>query len=107
MPDETQEPDSGVSVLPEQITRVERLPTYNLVLHNDPHHSFAFVVAVLCKVFNYPVEKSHQLTLEAHEKERAIVWSGGKELGELKLEQITTFHEGKLGPLSCHLEPGV
>ena len=107
MPDDISEPDSVVSVLPEQITRVERLPPYNLVMHNDPHHSFAFVVSVLCKVFNYSLEKSNQLTLEAHHKERAIVWSGGKELGELKLEQITTFHEGKFGPLGCHLEPGV
>lgn len=101
------EPDSDVTVLPEQVTRVDRLPPYNLVLHNDPYHSFDFVISTLCQVFHYPVQKSMLLALEAHEKERSIVWSGGKELGELKLEQMNTFHEGKLGPVGCHLEPGV
>ena len=103
---QSSDPNSGTAVLPERVTRVEVLPPYNLVLHNDPHHSFGFVVGVLGKVFGHPAEKAFQLAKEAHEKDRAIVWSGGRELGELKLEQMQTFHEGKLGPLGCHLEPG-
>lgn len=47
--------------------------------------------------------------MEAHNSGQAVVWTGSKEVAELKLEQILTFHEDrddrKLGPLSCRIEP--
>ena len=47
-------------------TRTKRQPPYAVLLHNDDHNSFAFVVAVLQKVFGYTLEKCVQLMLEAH-----------------------------------------
>jgi ATP-dependent Clp protease adapter protein ClpS len=52
-----------------------------------------------------------QLMWEAHSKGQAIVWTGPKEVAELKVEQIQTFHEHRnrdnadLGPLDCVIEP--
>lgn len=92
-------------------TRVRLLPPYNVILENDDHHSMEFVVGVLCKVFGYAVERSLQLMLEAHTTGRAIVWTGSKEVGELKVDQVRSNHEirahdnAKLGPLTCYLEP--
>lgn len=92
-------------------SRTRRLPPYHVILENDDYHSFEFVVGVLCKALGYSVEKSFLLTREAHLGGRAVVWTGPKEVAELKAEQIRTFHETResdnrpLGPLSCVIEP--
>lgn len=92
-------------------TKTKRLPPYNVILENDDHHSMEFVVDVLRKVFGYELEKSVQLMMQAHDTGRAIVWTGAKEVAELKQEQIRSFHEKRLnsdlGPLGCTIEPAV
>ena len=91
--------------------RNKLLPPYHVILLNDDDHSFEFVVMVLRKVFGYQEEKSFDLTKQAHEQGRAIVWTGPKETAEFKLEQMQTFHETRmrdnrdLGPLGCLIEP--
>ncbi len=96
---------------PEATSRPRLLPPYNVILMNDDDHSMDFVVDVLRKVFGYPLERSFELMLTAHETGCAVVWTGPKEVAELKAEQISTFHEtsqrtGKdLGPLSVRIEP--
>ena len=92
-------------------TRTRTIPPYNVILYNDDHHSMQFVVEVLCKVIGCSVERALERMLEAHTSGRAIVWTGSKEVAELKLEQIQTFHEirqsdnATLGPLGCSIEP--
>ncbi len=95
----------------EEVTKTRRVPPYNVILHNDDHHSMEFVVDTLCKALGFAPEKSVQLMMEAHNSGRAIVWTGSKEVAELKLDQIRTYHEtresdqAKLGPLTCSIEP--
>src|SRR5437763_15775599 len=76
-------------VLPDEETetRTRRQPPYAVILHNDDHNGFEFVVNVLRKVFGYPAEKCFELTLEAHEKGRCVVWVGTMEVAELKADQ--------------------
>ena len=113
MSDESALPDVIVSTKPKsrEQTRTRRIPPYNVILLNDDHHSFEFVVDVLCKSLGYAVERATQLTLEAHTSGRAVVWTGPKEVAELKAEQIGTFHEirasdqANLGPLGGEIEP--
>ena len=55
-------------------------------------------------------QRAIQFTHEAHTTGRAIVWTGPKEVAELKAEQIQSFHEirgdgRKLGPLGVMIEP--
>jgi ATP-dependent Clp protease adaptor protein ClpS len=103
--------DSAVITRPE--TREERetrrVPPYNVILLNDDDHSMEFVVMVLMKVLGYEIEKCVQLMLQAHTSGRAVVWSGPKEVAELKVEQIHTFHEMKgakdIGAVGCEIEP--
>jgi len=110
---ESSPPDTTVAVKPRtrEETKTRRIPPYNVILENDDHHSFEFVVQTLIKALGYVAEKAFQLTMEAHEKGRAVVWTGPKEVAELKADQIQTFHEvravdGKqLGPLGCTIEP--
>jgi ATP-dependent Clp protease adaptor protein ClpS len=96
---------------PDVATRPRLLPPYNVILQNDDDHSMDFVVEVLRKVFGYPMEKSVELMLMAHETGCSVVWTGPKEVAELKAEQMTTFHEIRsrdnkdLGPLGVRIEP--
>ena len=63
-------------------------PPYAVVLFNDEEHTFQYVVETLTKVFGYPEEKSFSLTLQIHNDGRGIVWSGSREVAELKRDQI-------------------
>jgi ATP-dependent Clp protease adaptor protein ClpS len=96
---------------PEVETRRRLLPPYNVILENDDDHSMEFVIDVLRKTFSYPLEKSAQLMLKAHEEGCSVVWTGPKEVAELKAEQMSTFHETRvrdnkeLGPVGVRIEP--
>jgi len=104
-------PETTVTTKSRTQEQTRRLPPYHVILDNDDHHSFEFVVNVLQKALGYSLERAYQLTAEAHHGGRAVVWTGSKEVAELKLEQMLTFHEvrepgGKnLGPLGCSIEP--
>ena len=106
-------PEIGVTTKPKEkdSTKTRRLPSYHVILENDDHHSFEFVVDVLQKALGYNEKKALLLTHEAHTRGRAIVWTGSKEVAELKVEQIRSFHETKagkkLGPLGVTLEPAI
>ena len=92
-------------------TRTRQVPPYNVVIENDDYHSFEFVVEALSKALGYAKERAFQLMLQAHNSGRAVVWTGPKEVAELKAERIRTLHEVRepghlqLGPLSCAIEP--
>jgi ATP-dependent Clp protease adaptor protein ClpS len=106
-------PDVTVSTKtkPREETRTRQLPPYNVILENDDHHSVEFVVDVLSKALGYSAERSFQLMMQAHTTGRSVVWTGSKEVAELKADQIQSFHEiresdgAKLGPLGCTIEP--
>ena len=94
----------------QETTQTRRLPPYHVILENDDHHSIEFVVEVLRKALGYVTERAMQLTMQAHHSGRAVVWTGPKEVAELKVDQIRTFHEVRsdgteLGPLGCFIEP--
>ena len=104
--------DTHVTTKPaeKEETDVRRFPPYHVILENDDHHSFEFVVEVLRKALGCNEQKAHQFTDHAHRTGRAIIWTGTREVAELKKEQIETFHEvrmdgRKLGPLGVTLEP--
>jgi ATP-dependent Clp protease adaptor protein ClpS len=96
---------------PSEETRTRLLPPYHVILLNDDHHSMDFVVDVLIKVLGCPEEQAVVLTMEAHHTGRAVIWTGPKEVAELKAEQVATFREvraadkAQLGPLGCVIEP--
>ena len=73
---------------PREKTKPKRQPPYAVILHNDNFNGFDYVVAVLRKVFNYDRVKAYQLTMAAHTSGRSIVWSGVREVAELKADQI-------------------
>jgi ATP-dependent Clp protease adaptor protein ClpS len=105
-------PETIVTTKPKEKdnTGTRRVPPYHVILENDDHHSFEFVVDVLRKALGFNEQRAFLVTNEAHTKGRAVAWTGSKEVAELKVEQIRTFHEihadgRKLGPLGVTIEP--
>src|SRR5438067_4106334 len=113
MMDELPLPDVLVTTKPKERekTATRRIPPYHVILENDDYHTIEFVVDVLRKVLGCPLERAVQLALQAHTTGRSIIWTGTKEVAELKVEQVRSFHEirdsdgAKLGPLGCTNEP--
>lgn len=104
--------NTGVTTEPIKEIQTRRLPPYNVILENDDHHSMEFVLEVLQKALGYDEQKSFQLMMLAHESGQAIVWTGSKEVAELKQEQMLSFHETRgngqqLGPLGVRIEPAM
>jgi len=108
------DPDLPVPIVrtkPKQRVRARRLPPYNVILENDDYHSQEFVVDVLRKALGCSEQRAFVLMMQAHTTGRAVVWTGTKEVAELKVEQIRTFHETRpeqnlrLGPVGCTIEP--
>lgn len=106
-------PDSDVATTTRprerEKTDIKRLPPYHVILGNDDYHSFEFVIDVLRKVLGCTEQRAWQFAETAHRTGRAIIWTGSKEVAELKVEQVRSFHEvqgaKKLGALHCTLEP--
>jgi len=95
----------------QQRSKPKKLPPYAVVVLNDDHHTFDYVIETFRKVFGYSSAKCFLLALKIHTSGRAIVWSGQKEVAELKRDQIRSagpdFHARKKVdfPLGVVLEP--
>ena len=89
----------------------KKLPPYAVVVFNDDLHTFQYVVETFMKVFGYPLEKSYSLAVQIHNSGRSIVWSGSKEVAELKRDQIRSagpdfYAAAKIDfPLGVTIEP--
>jgi len=89
----------------------KKLPPYAVVVLNDEVHTFNYVIETFKKVFGYPVVKCMLLATAIHVRGRAIVWSGSKEVAELKRDQIRSagpdFHASTKVefPLGVVIEP--
>jgi ATP-dependent Clp protease adaptor protein ClpS len=92
-------------------TKPMTLPPYGVIVLNDELHTFDYVVETLQKVFGYPLEKAFQLVTQIHSTGRGLVWSGSKEVAELKCDQIRgsgpDFYASKKVefPLGAYIEP--
>jgi ATP-dependent Clp protease adaptor protein ClpS len=87
------------------------LPPYAVVVLNDDVHSFVYVIETFIKVFGYSPEKCAELAIKIHREGRGVVWSGPKEVAELKRDQILgagpDFYAAQKveGPLGVLIEP--
>ena len=50
--------------------------------------SFSTTSLILSKIFGFSKEKANELMMAVHQQGRAIVWSGGREKGEMYVNQL-------------------
>lgn len=110
MEPETEVEDGDVgTVTKKQISRQSQ-PPYNVILHNDDDHSFEYVIAMLRQVFGYMPERGFQLAKIVHQQGKVVVWTGWKEVAELKQELIHAYGPDPMiprckGSMTATIEP--
>ena len=81
-------PEKTTPLREKQESRPRRQPPYAVIVHNDDANSMEFVVALFRKVLKYSYVRCVKLMLTVHFKGRAAVWSGSREVAELKRDQL-------------------
>ena len=61
---------------------------WQVVVLDDPVNLMEYVSRVLIKIFGFSREKADVLMMAVHEQGRAVVWSGGREKGEMYVNQL-------------------
>ena len=96
---------------PKTKSETKRQPPYAVIVENDDLHTFDYVIEGLSKVFGYDRQKAFLLAAEIHTRGRAVVWSGAREVAELKCEQIRGLGVDHFAPqpvtfpLGVYIEP--
>ena len=86
-------------------------PPYAVIVENDDHHTFDYVIEMLQKICGKALPDAAGLALEIHTNGKANVWSGSKEVAELKCEQIKGYGPDPYArkpvdfPIGCYIEP--
>jgi len=72
-------------------TKPRRLPPYNVVLIDDNHHTYDYVVRMLMQLFRHPRPHAWRMARLVDTSGRVIVDTTTKERAELKQQQIHAF----------------
>ncbi|MDQ3330673.1 MAG: ATP-dependent Clp protease adaptor ClpS [Planctomycetota bacterium] len=69
----------------------KRMPRYVVIVENDEHHTFPYVIDILRKVCGHDRQRAYQLTNQVHFRGQAGVWVGALEHAELKRDLIRGY----------------
>lgn len=64
---------------------------WHVVLLDDDHHTYDYVIEMLNAIFGYSLRKAFQMACEVDEKKRVIVWTGHIEKAEAYQEEIHEY----------------
>ncbi|MFH1748967.1 MAG: ATP-dependent Clp protease adaptor ClpS [Planctomycetota bacterium] len=82
--------DSATKPLIQPQQRVEQLPPYRVMLHNDDVNSFEHVIVTIIKLTSLSPAEAVQRTIEAHESGCALLLVTHRERAELYVEQFAS-----------------
>ncbi len=85
--------------------RVDRLPPWKVILHNDDVTTFDFVIWLLVTLFHKPSEEAVMLAWEIHRGGLAPVCVTSRERAELYVEQVHSLARPRGFPLTASIEP--
>jgi len=107
---ETSTDEPEVQIETEDQTETRHVPRYNILLWNDDHHTFEYVIIMLRQLFGYPSARGLQLAKEVDTQGRTVVLTTTKEYAEFKRDQIHAFGQDPgakecEGAMSATIEP--
>ena len=90
--------------------RVKQQPRYNVILWDDPDHSYEYVITLVKELFRKPIEMGCKVAKEVDTTGRAILLTTTREHAELKRDQIHAFGKDQYidrckGSMSATIEP--
>ena len=68
-----------------------QIPRYHVVLWNDNHHTYDYVIAMMQKLFGHPTTRGKLIAKEVDTRGKAICLTTTLEHAELKRDQIHGF----------------
>jgi ATP-dependent Clp protease adaptor protein ClpS len=85
-------------------------PMYHLILLDDDHHTYEYVILMLGKIFGYSKEKSFAIACIVDAHGQAILMTGSHDEVRTKQEQVHAFGadprmEASKGSMSAIIEP--
>jgi ATP-dependent Clp protease adaptor protein ClpS len=88
------------------------VPLYNVVLLDDDHHTYDYVIEMLGHVFGHSIDRAYQMACEVDAKGRVIVDTTHLDRAELKRDQIHSFGADwrmpqSKGGMSAEIEPAL
>jgi ATP-dependent Clp protease adaptor protein ClpS len=92
-------------LLTEKKIKVEKPKMYKVVLVNDDYTPMDFVVEVLVHIFNKDTNEASRLTMETHNKGRAIAGTYTHDVAETKVTQAHDFARMNGHPFMLNMEP--
>lgn len=104
MADHTTLPETDAS------TRVDELPPYDVVLLDDDHHTYEYVIRMMQAIFGHSVERAFKMAERVDVDGRVVCLTTHKEHAELKRDQILAFGRyvmmsSSRGSMSAVIEP--
>jgi ATP-dependent Clp protease adaptor protein ClpS len=83
---------------------------YHVVLLDDDHHSYDYVIEMLSSIFGYDRQRAFQMAVIVDTKKRVVVETTYKERAELRRDQIHAYGPdwripGCAGSMSAAVEP--
>lgn len=110
--EDCQDGDTAVVCVPDtKDAEPRQQPPYAVIIENDDLHTVEYVVELIMKIFHYDTAKAFGMAKTIDASGRCIVWSGSKEVAELKVEQIRGYGPDFFAaekvefPLGCYIEP--
>jgi len=90
----------------------KRQPRYHVMLWDDNHHTFVYVIRMMRELFGHTFEQAQQIAETVDSSGRAICLTTTMEHAELKRDQITAYGKDNLilecaGSMSSSIEPEV
>jgi ATP-dependent Clp protease adapter protein ClpS len=104
----------SIQIKQETDTSTKASPLWNVILLDDPNHTFSYVTDLIVTIFSRSKDDASALTEEVHRMGRAIIVTCSKERAELYQEQVLNYGSDPLmkifnninsGPLNCTIEP--
>ncbi|MBI1929928.1 ATP-dependent Clp protease adaptor ClpS [Candidatus Poribacteria bacterium] len=102
--EEDNEPEHGVTVVPETQKKVRKPPLYRVLLHNDNFTTMDFVVYILQSVFHKSELDAVYIMLAVHHQGVGVAGVYTYEIAEAKVNKVTQLARAHEFPLLCTLE---
>ena len=103
LPTHQEDGDTAVAVRPRR--KLQKLPLYRVVLHNDDFTTMEFVVSLLETVFHHTEAEAMTIMLKVHYTGSGVAGIYPFEIAETKAAKAMAMARQAEYPLLCTVEP--
>jgi ATP-dependent Clp protease adaptor protein ClpS len=98
---------------PRKRPKPKQPPKYNVILWDDPIHTYDYVIEMMQKLFHHTSIQAFKIAEEVDKSGRAICYTTNKEVAEFKRDQIQAYGNDPMsshpssGSMSASIEPAM